>query len=142
MHDATTEPRIAWSIELPHDPVAVPIARALVRTALGETCCPDADADTTDAAELLTSEVVANAVVHTDGADPIRLTVAPVPEGFRIEVHDDDPRPVAGLTHAGLPPSELSETGRGLLLIRAMSSAAGYRKTPAGKAVWFTIPAS
>ncbi|WP_330333216.1 ATP-binding protein [Streptomyces sp. NBC_00536] len=125
----------AWRIALPHTTAAVPIARALVRTALAEIDAP-ADSDT---AELLTAELVANAVEHTSGASPIELVVELLANGCQVEVHDGDPRLPAGL--GPQPPDPWQEHGRGLLLIRALSSACGHRPTAHGKAVWFTLPA-
>ncbi|MEU9358382.1 ATP-binding protein [Streptomyces sp. NPDC048301] len=130
------EPR-SWRIELPHSTAAVPIARALIRTALAELDAP-ADSDT---AELLTAELVANAVEHTDGSGPIELVVELLASGCQVEVHDHDPGPpgnLSGLLPDG-PPDPWLEHGRGLLLIRALSSACGHRPTEHGKAVWFTL---
>ncbi|MFD8980726.1 ATP-binding protein [Streptomyces sp. NPDC059564] len=129
----------AWRIALPHTTAAVPIARALVRTALTDVE-PCADSDT---AELLTAELVANAVEHTAGGAPIELVVELLANGCQVEVHDGDPHPPGDLvarpddTH----PDPWQEHGRGLLLIRALSSACGHRRTEHGKAVWFTLPA-
>ncbi|MFD9778359.1 ATP-binding protein [[Kitasatospora] papulosa] len=131
-------PQPSWRITLPHSTAAVPIARALVRTALAELAAP-ADSDT---AELLTAELVANAVEHTDGSGPIELVVELLASGCQVEVHDHDPGPpgdLSGLLPGG-PPDPLQEHGRGLLLIRALSSACGHRPTAHGKAVWFTLP--
>jgi anti-sigma regulatory factor (Ser/Thr protein kinase) len=115
----------------------VPVARALVRTALAEAEHP-ADSDT---AELLTAELVANAVEHTAGRGPIELVVELLPTGFRVEVHDPDPQPPGRLTHPVMEePDPWQEHGRGLLLIRALSSSCGHRPTPSGKAVWFRLP--
>ncbi|MGW6457724.1 ATP-binding protein [Streptomyces sp. NPDC055078] len=129
----------AWRIALPHTAVAVPMARALVRTALAEV---EAAADS-DTAELLTAELVANAVEHTPGEVPIELVVALLPTGCQVEVHDGDPAPPGDLSRTaaadGIDPWQ--EHGRGLLLIRALSLACGHRVTAAGKAVWFTLPA-
>ncbi|MER5731963.1 ATP-binding protein [Streptomyces sp. NPDC002138] len=125
----------AWRIALPHTTAAVPLARALVRTALSETGGP-ADSDT---AELLTAELVANAVEHTSGDAPIELVVELLANGCQVEVHDGDPRPPGDLRPR--PPDPWQEHGRGLLLLRALSSACGHRPTPHGKAVWFTLPA-
>ncbi|CAM5241832.1 ATP-binding protein [Streptomyces hirsutus] len=47
----------------------MPVARALVRTALAER----EHAADRDTAELLTAELVANAVEHTSGGHPIEL---------------------------------------------------------------------
>ncbi|GAA4089905.1 ATP-binding protein [Streptomyces sp. NPDC058961] len=127
-----------WRIPLPHTTAAVPIARALVRTALADI---DAPADT-DTAELLTAELVANAVEHTTGRAPIELVVELLASGCQVEVHDGSPLPPGDLSApgAGGPPDPWQEHGRGLLLIRTLSSACGHRPTAHGKAVWFTLP--
>ncbi|MEU5717370.1 ATP-binding protein [Streptomyces sp. NPDC020403] len=130
----------SWRVALPHSTAAVPIARALVRTALADIRAA-ADSDT---AELLTAELVANAVEHTDGSGPIELVVELMPAGCQVEVHDHDPGPPGGLSALlpGSTPDLWQEHGRGLLLIRTLSSACGHRPTEHGKAVWFTLPAT
>jgi anti-sigma regulatory factor (Ser/Thr protein kinase) len=70
----------SWRIALPHTVAAVPVARALVRTALAELEY-GADCDT---AELLTAELVANAVEHTPGEAPIELVVELMPSGCQV----------------------------------------------------------
>ncbi|MBT2440188.1 ATP-binding protein [Streptomyces sp. ISL-36] len=129
----------SWRTRLPHTTVAVPIARALIRTALADADAP-ADRDT---AELLTAELVANAVEHTEGEDPIELVVELLPGGCQVEVHDRRPaRPGEPLgPEPGQEPDPWQEHGRGLLLIRALSADCGHRPTAHGKAVWFTLPA-
>ncbi|MEV0277430.1 ATP-binding protein [Streptomyces sp. NPDC050610] len=128
-----------WRIFLPHTTAAVPIARALIRSALTDI---EAAADS-DTAELLTAELVANAVEHTGGDHPIELVVELLETGCQVEVHDRDPAPVGGLDSRVPAPSpspdSLDEHGRGLLLIRTLSAASGYRATEHGKAVWFTL---
>ncbi|MFF7901466.1 ATP-binding protein [Streptomyces sp. NPDC007920] len=131
-------PHSSWRVALPHSAAAVPVARALVRTALTDLEHP-ADCDT---AELLTAELVANAVEHAVGPGPIELVVELLPTGCHVEVHDPDPEPPGGLTRPGLAaPDPWQEHGRGLLLIRALSSACGHRATASGKAVWFRLSA-
>ncbi|MER5777921.1 ATP-binding protein [Streptomyces sp. NPDC002039] len=129
----------AWRIALPHTAAAVPLARALVRTALADVE-PSADSDT---AELLTAELVANAVEHTAGRAPIELVVELLANGCQVEVHDGDPRPPGDLVtrRDDAHPDPWQEHGRGLLLIRTLSSACGHRPTEHGKAVWFTLAA-
>ncbi|MCI3238226.1 MULTISPECIES: ATP-binding protein [Streptomyces] len=128
----------SWRIALPHSVAAVPVARALVRTALAEL---DHGADC-DTAELLTAELVANAVEHTVGDSPIELVVELLPGGCQVEVHDPDPMPPYELTWpSDKEPDVWDEGGRGLLLIRALSSSCGHRPTISGKAVWFRLPA-
>ncbi|MFJ8794796.1 ATP-binding protein [Streptomyces sp. NPDC102462] len=128
----------SWRIALPHTTAAVPVARALVRNALAEL----EHAADRDTAELLTAELVANAVEHTAGRGPIELVVEVRPTGCQVEVHDPDPAPPGNLT---LPTAEepdvWQEGGRGLLLIRTLSSSCGHRPTESGKAVWFRLPA-
>ncbi|MEV2210436.1 ATP-binding protein [Streptomyces sp. NPDC050997] len=127
----------SWRIALPHSAAAVPVARALVRTALAEL---DHGADS-DIAELLTAELVANAVEHTIGDAPIELVVELLPTGCQVEVHDPDPAPPGNLTRPlDTEPDPWLEHGRGLLLIRALSSSCGHRATGSGKAVWFRLP--
>ena len=128
----------SWRIPLPHTAAAVPVARALVRTALAEVE-HTADSDT---AELLTAELVANAVEHTAGRGPIELVVELMPTGCQVEVHDPDPAPPGHLTRPVIEePDVWQEGGRGLLLIRALSSSCGHRPTESGKAVWFRLSA-
>ncbi|MFF3285773.1 ATP-binding protein [Streptomyces sp. NPDC003023] len=131
----------SWRVALPHTTAAVPIARALVRAALEDSDHPvSADRHT---AELLTAELVANAVEHTPGETPIELVVELLPTGCQVEVHDADPAPPRGLSpNAPMPqPDPWQEHGRGLLLIRTLSAACGHRPTARGKAVWFSLPA-
>ncbi|MEG3629900.1 ATP-binding protein [Streptomyces sp. C6-003] len=136
VHDRFHAPA-SWRIALPHTVAAVPVARALVRSALTELEHP-ADCDT---AELLTAELVANAVEHTPGEGPIELVVELLPTGCQVEVHDPDPEPPGDLTFpVGTEPDPWQEHGRGLLLIRALSSSCGHRPTATGKAVWFRLP--
>jgi anti-sigma regulatory factor (Ser/Thr protein kinase) len=133
----------SWRIALPHTTAAVPIARALIRTALADITAGDGTAADSDTAELLTAELVANAVEHTDGDTPIELIIELLAVGCQVEVHDRDPVAPDELSRSGPPdavPDPWQEHGRGLLLIRALSSSYGHRPTPHGKAVWFTLP--
>lgn len=127
----------SWRIALPQTAAAVPVARALVRTALAEI----EHAADSDTAELLTAELVANAVEHATGDGPIELVVELMPTGCTVEVHDPDPAPPGNLTRpAAGAPDPWQEHGRGLLLIRSLSSSCGHRATKSGKAVWFRLP--
>ncbi|MGW2919193.1 hypothetical protein ACWDBF_15200 [Streptomyces angustmyceticus] len=95
-----------WRITLPRSSTAVPIARAMVRTAMQDL---RATADRTTA-QLLTAELVTNALRHTRDTDPIELVVELRPAGCRIEVHDGDSYLVRGL---GSPSSSEGDTGEG-----------------------------
>ncbi|MFE7952174.1 ATP-binding protein [Streptomyces sp. NPDC057426] len=118
----------SWRIELPHSTAAVPMARALVRTALTDV---DAPADG-DSAELLTAELVANAVEHTTDGGPIELVVEVLPGGCQVEVHDGLPAHPAELIGPGRgeAPDPWQEHGRGLFLVRALSSDCGHQRRP------------
>ncbi|MCL2423615.1 MAG: serine/threonine-protein phosphatase, partial [Micrococcales bacterium] len=71
---------------LPHDPSALRIARHAVRSACTEWNLPRARS-----AELVVSELVANAVNH--GWGDVTLQLADVGEALRIEVSDGNPAP-------------------------------------------------
>lgn len=83
-------------------------------------------------ATLLVSELVANAILHS--GTPLEVVVRADPERARIEVHDGNPQlPVR--KHY----SNMSGTGRGLLLVERMATAWGADRTPNGKVVWFEL---
>jgi anti-sigma regulatory factor (Ser/Thr protein kinase) len=94
-----------------------------------------------DVAVLLTSELVTNAVTHgtpTAGTF-VLLTIACDAACLRVDVHDgSDDLPVLdpGLIEEALAEAE---TGRGLLLVTTLSAEWGFYRTPAGKAVYFTL---
>lgn len=127
----------SWHVPLPHTAAAVPMARAAIRAALAGTDDPAGR----DTAELLTAELVANAVRHTPGGSRIELLVELLPKQCRVEVRDADPEPPAALSpHAPRPePGPWQEHGRGILLIRSLSSDCGHLLTAWGKGVWFSL---
>ena len=84
------------------------------------------------AATLLVSELVANAVLHT--GTPFDVVVRPGADRVRIEVHDGSPElPVR--RHY----SNMSGTGRGLMLVEQMAAGWGSDLTAKGKVVWFEL---
>ncbi len=85
-----------------------------------------------DTAALLVTELVTNAVRHAESAP--RLTVTADEGRLRCCVHDSDP------THPRLRlPEPDADTGRGLLLVAALSFAWGVEDEPTGKLVWFEL---
>ncbi|MHB1596827.1 MAG: ATP-binding protein [Streptosporangiaceae bacterium] len=117
--------------DLPAELTSAREARAVVRRALAEWGISDSDGD----AELLTSEVVANAAEHAGG--PIRLSLRRDPEhrsGIRCEVTDTSPA-VPKPREAGRG----EERGRGLSIVSALASDSGVRASEAGKTTWFTL---
>lgn len=112
-------------LELESDPRMVAVARHFVRDRLTSW---EATEDL-DAAVLVTSELVTNAVLHARTAIQVKLEL----DGnrVRIEVFDENTRaPV----EAACPPDATS--GRGLALVSALAPAWGIDHRPDGKVVW------
>ncbi len=85
-----------------------------------------------DTAELCTSELATNAVIHAQS--PVLLAVTPVSQGVRVAVEDESP----GSLQAGSLDGE-GESGRGLALVDALSQCWGVDEHPNGKTVWFEL---
>ncbi len=102
-------------------------ARAIVGDALATL--PEA---TVAVAQLLTSELVTNAVVHA--RTDFELEIAITESGPRITVQD-----CSSAAPQRRPPSVDLASGRGLALVAGLSSAWGWELTPSGKRVWFEL---
>ncbi|MCY0939571.1 ATP-binding protein [Streptomyces sp. H34-S4] len=89
-----------------------------------------------DAAELALTELVANVVRHVPGRDCVVLILRR-PDGLRVEVSDGCPAPPL----VARVPGELSEGGRGLLLVEAVADRWGTHPNSTGKTVWFECDA-
>jgi anti-sigma regulatory factor (Ser/Thr protein kinase) len=83
-------------------------------------------------AELLTSEVVTNAVVH--GGSAVRVEVETVDGRTRISVCDNDPGQPE-LRSPGLD----DESGRGMRLVDSLARRWGVQPAGSGKCVWFEV---
>lgn len=92
-----------------------------------------------DVAELLTSEIVTNALVHTNRGAEVTATLldgstASASELLRVEVRDFVSR---------LPRMRVTDCdgthGRGLMLVQTLADAWGVRSQGAGKVVWFEL---
>lgn len=120
------------SVVVPATPGSVAGSR---RWVLDQVRGTDATRDALNAIELVTSEVVTNAVRHADGTGSVEIHVRVEAGGLTVEVRDGDPRPpVPQSDRAGLP------GGHGLHIVQALTSAWGWRPQRAGgKVVWFTI---
>ncbi|MFJ8008521.1 SpoIIE family protein phosphatase [Streptomyces fagopyri] len=121
-------PLAAVTTGLPALPESVPEGRAFLSKALTSWDCTGP----ADDARLLLSEVLTNAVQHAQG--PIRLHVCRSATDLTVEVSDHNP-------HLPQPrlAAEDAESGRGLILVRALADDWGVRPTDEGKTTWFTL---
>jgi anti-sigma regulatory factor (Ser/Thr protein kinase) len=107
---------------------SVPAARRFVRDALRGQA-----REILDAAELMTSELATNCVRHAQTGFELAIDDAQRP--IRVEVRDvGQGRPMLQ------SPSPTDRTGRGLVIVEAMSDAWGVEPSSRGKTVWFTLP--
>ncbi|QIK77132.1 ATP-binding protein [Nocardioides piscis] len=114
--------------QLPAHPSSVRRARHLLRAELKDT----AHECLSEAAELVVSELVTNAILHT--GEIIELTSSLEPQGLHVEVADRG-------THIPIVASydALASTGRGLLLVSELTDQWGAEGRPDGKTMWFRI---
>ena len=95
------------------------------------------DQDTADTLDLLVSELVTNAVQHTEG---LLITVGVQLERgrLRVEVDDDSTAPPARPTSGPLDGWQ-DESGRGIQLVAALAAEHGWEPLHQGKRVWFEL---
>jgi len=125
---------VLGSLTIPGRPEQVGLARAFVAQALSSK---QINADS-DAATLLTSEIVTNAIQHTkSGVDggTVTIVVIGVAHGVLIEIIDD------GSAGAPIVKGDLyAAEGHGLFLVQHLAAEWGYLKDSAGTTVWFHLP--
>jgi anti-sigma regulatory factor (Ser/Thr protein kinase) len=124
-------PTLEARLELAGDPASVPLARSLLAQLLGQWEMEDF----VDLAELLITELVANAIRHVPGACAVELTRCD--DALHIAVIDSG---------AGMPdlqnPGISAFGGRGLHIVAALSDAWGTDRLEDGsKAVWAQLKA-
>ncbi len=96
--------------------------------------CAGLPGDVQATVQLLTSELVTNAIQH--GLGPIELRLTSGEGSLRVEVSDESPvRPGLGR------PSPDQTRGRGLMVVEAFAHSWGVSSPPGsrGKSVWFTV---
>ena len=118
-------------LELPGSPVAPSVARLFVRN-----LCQEWGAEALcDVAELLSSELVTNAVVHARTS--VELEAAYDDSSvLRIEVYDRSPEDV---DRSPRQPADGAEGGRGLAIVARLACHWGVDPCSPGKRVWFTL---
>jgi len=119
------------SIDLTGDPSCIGPARRFARQTI------DGHVEHPDAVLLMTSELVSNVIEHAHGA--LRMTIGLGPP-VRVEVHNHQAATDAfrELIDDPTMPDESAPSGRGLALVRQLSSRMGLADDPrGGKVVWF-----
>ena len=127
-----------YVLHIPNDPRAVTVSRRTLRLIL----TMHGLITLVDTAELLATELISNAVLHTKGPAALRVRWSP-PGTLRLGAWDADPEPPE-------PPGSLAhltdaENGRGLALVRACADLWGWqplsRNGSRGKYVWWELAA-
>lgn len=118
-------------LELPGTPAAPSVARLFIRN-----LCEEWGASSVcDVAELLSSELVTNAVVHAQTGVELQA-VYDDKSVLRIDVYD---RSSGVVDQEPKQPSEGAEGGRGLAIVAKLASHWGVDPTAHGKRVWFSL---
>lgn len=86
-----------------------------------------------EAAELLLSELVTNALIHTRHGAVVTATATPA--ALRVEVQDFE----ADLPAPYVPNADDGTHGRGLILVQSLADAWGVEARALGKVVWFEL---
>jgi anti-sigma regulatory factor (Ser/Thr protein kinase) len=132
--DSGGQAAILGALTVPGEPEQVSRARWFVARTLADAGLPEVDSD---AATLLTSELVTNAILHTESGRPggtVSLVVLGLPNGVLVEVTD------GGAASAPVVKADaLAGEGQGLYLVQQMASQWGYRRDHAGTTVWFHL---
>ncbi|GAA2854907.1 hypothetical protein GCM10010517_12990 [Streptosporangium fragile] len=136
MKTASPGPRIVGRTDLPSTRESVSRARAKVRGWLGDSH------PAIDDVVLVTSELVTNAIRHSDArtGDFIGLTVTATADVVQVEVRD----PGSLFSGPHVRKEEEAEDGRGLLIVREVSLAWGTRDhgRGLGRTVWCALRAT
>jgi anti-sigma regulatory factor (Ser/Thr protein kinase) len=115
------------ALELPVASSSVAAARRLLRT-----CLVGCDEGFGEAAALMTSELVTNAVRHS--RRHLSLAIHLSRHQVRVEVSDDSTDPPRMQS-----PDQEDTTGRGLLIVHTLADRWGFEATTTGKTVWFEL---
>jgi len=118
------------SIEIPIEPESASVARNIVGHLLRGWRLSELDDDL----RLITSELVTNVYQHAPGGDSIELEIIADQDRVRVSLADGSTiKPVIREMDPSTP------TGRGLRLVRALSSRWGADEYQGGKRVWVEV---
>jgi anti-sigma regulatory factor (Ser/Thr protein kinase) len=134
-YQPTQTAETAWPLQTYLELAAMPSAAGCARGHVGAVAREWGLADLAEVAELLTSELVTNAIrASARASDPVRLWVASDQESLVICVWD---------TSQGMPARRDAgpdqENGRGLLLVETLGNGWGSYRESAGKVVWARV---
>jgi anti-sigma regulatory factor (Ser/Thr protein kinase) len=130
--DSPSGTAVLCQLTLPGQPDYVREARSLVAKALGDLH------PRRDDAVLMTSELVTNAILHTNSRQPggmMMITVLESAGGTRVEVADSGSELTAPVVRA----DEFSPDGHGLYLVQSLADQWGYLRDESGTTVWFWL---
>lgn len=125
---------VLGSLTIPGLPEHVREARTFVAKLLGELH------PSLDNAVLLTSELVTNAVMHSNShchGGTVGLLITESPGGLRIEVADQGSDRSTPVVRGDVYASD----GHGLFLVQTIADQWGYLRGDAGTTVWFWLQA-
>lgn len=116
--------------DLAGTPESASTARDFVRLKLGE------DHPALDDVTLLVSELVTNSVLHSNSKNggKITLAIADCHDLIHVDVTD-----AGAPTAPEIRQDDLSEGGRGLMLVHQISHKWAVHDDPAGRTVWFQV---
>ena len=126
---------VLGSLTVPGRPEQVGRARSFVAGLAGQSVCGVGAADTV---ALLTSELVTNAMLHTNSGTAdgtVTIVVFDVADGLMVEVIDDG-APDHGPEVQG---DRYASHGHGLFLVEQLAARWGYLRDLTGTTVWFQL---
>jgi anti-sigma regulatory factor (Ser/Thr protein kinase) len=129
-----TSTAVLETMTVPGSVGSVPRARAFVTGLLAR------EDPRGEAAQLLVSELVTNAVIHSDSRRPggtVTVLVTEGEDGLQVQVIDE------GSAHSVpvVRDDVLATQGRGLLLVQSLAEEWGYFRDSLGTTVWFRLGA-
>jgi anti-sigma regulatory factor (Ser/Thr protein kinase) len=104
-----------------------------------EVCGAGADEEVADAARLVASELVGNAVRLCGPWTPVVVQVAGLPGKVLVEVHDPEPAAVPERREAS-PDNDIFDSGRGLWILDSLAPGWTVELTPVGKRIRCHLP--
>ena len=127
---------VLGSLTIPGRPHEVRRTRAFVTRTL--SAAGKEDSVDSDAATLLTSELVTNAIRHTASGGPsgtVTIVIVDVPDGALIEVTDNGSSAGTPVVRSDL----MAQHGHGLYLVQQLAAQWGFLRDPGGTTVWFHL---